>query len=94
MSDSEASHDELRRQVFGALSDMGTEKGAADMNTMKPVIGTSDNRIDVSAGMQYPNALYMAEHLHVLFSALQHGVEDTWHEALDQEGEHVGVVLA
>ncbi len=41
MSDSEASHDELQQQVFGALSDMGTEKGVADMSTMKPVIGTS-----------------------------------------------------
>ncbi len=31
----------------------------------------------MSAGKQYPNALCMSEHVHVLFSALQHGVEKT-----------------
>jgi hypothetical protein len=75
VSDSEQSYDLLRSQVYGITSDMGTEKGVCDISTMRPIIGRGENKFDVSAGMQYPNALYMVEHLHVIFSALEHGVE-------------------
>ena len=64
---------EFRESVFGFLSDMGNEKGVADASTLEPVVGRGDNKYNVA--QLYPNCLYMPEHLHIIYNALQNGVE-------------------
>lgn len=62
-----------RSQVFGVFADEGTESGCADIDAM--VIDSSLEEYSDERARMYPNAIYMPEHLHKLFNALQHGVE-------------------
>ena len=75
ISETEAEYKRMNEQVFGILSDMGTEKGVADVSTMEPIMGAGENTYKIGYGMQYPNALYMPEHLHIIYNCLQNSVE-------------------
>ena len=66
-------HAALTGQVYGVTADQGTEKGVADIDTMVPITGKCEC---LPEAMQlYPNAIWMPEHLHIFFNALQHAVE-------------------
>ena len=59
-------------EIYGITTDQGTEKSLADVN-MSHVAGSGD-RLHPSA-RAYPNALYMPEHLHIIYNALEHSVK-------------------
>ena len=64
----------LREQVYGLTADQGTEKGCADIDSLQPRPHDGHFALSPKSRM-YPNALYMPEHLHIIFNALQHAVE-------------------
>ena len=73
---SAAEYDALRYNVYGMLSDMGTEKGCADTGTLaSPLVGVGDAQYRVADTMMYPNCLFMPEHLHIIFNALQNSIQ-------------------
>ena len=74
-SASEGGYEELRSGVFGFSSDVDNEKGVADIDGLEPVMGTGDNQFRIAHQRLYPNCLYMPEHLHMIYNALQNGVE-------------------
>ena len=75
-SQDEAAEAELRSQVCGIVSDQGTESGCADISVMRVTVdGAGNTLIDDASSRQYPCALYMPDHLHVIYNALQSGVE-------------------
>ena len=75
-SETEQDEADLRAQVYGLVADQGTESGCADIDVMKPIIDEIGSlRHDDACCRQYPNCIYMPEHLHMLFNALQHAVE-------------------
>lgn len=84
-----------RFQVRSLLSDSGVERGLAD----SPVVRDARTLSDILRGMQagelsmhgatdaflYPNCVYIQGHLHIIYNALQAGVEKlpTWTEHVE-----------
>ncbi len=71
----ERDYDSIRHRVYGICSDMGTEKGIAEMSTLTPSVACAGNRYKVADTMMYPAAIYMPEFLHIIFNSLQNGTE-------------------
>jgi hypothetical protein len=63
----ERDYDSIRHRVYGICSDMGTEKGIAEMSTLTPSVACAGNRYRVADTMMYPAAIYMPEFLHIHF---------------------------
>ena len=61
-------------QVFGILSDMGAERGISNVSEMQLIMGRGENKFAVGYGMRDPYALFMPEHLHIIFNSIQNGV--------------------
>ena len=69
-------HDEMCDQVFAIVADQGTERGIADMSTMEAAeVEQPGSGANTNCEFRYRNALWMPEHLHIHFNALQHSVE-------------------
>ena len=60
-------------EYYGIVADQGTEKGLADVHKLS-VAGSAGRRGN-PATKAYPNALYMPEHLHIIYNALEHSVK-------------------
>ncbi len=61
-------HKALAAQVMGITTDQGIERGIAEVDNMERAVG------EQTMGYLYPNALWMPEHLHIFFNALEHAV--------------------
>ena len=69
-SPDEASKDKRNSEVYGICSDQGTEKGLSDVGR-----ASDGTHVQDASVMAYPNALYMPEHLHIVYNALQNSVK-------------------
>ena len=68
----------IRDEVFGMVSDQGTEQGYSDVMEMDPSAGpaaSSASRPDGARGYLFRRCLLMPEHLHIVYNSLQHAVE-------------------
>ena len=68
--------EELRGQVYAVLADQGTEKGCADISVMRPAVGPDGRHtFDDEHARNYPNAMWMPEHIHICDNAHRTSVE-------------------
>ena len=78
-------HKDLVSEVYGVLADQGTEKGMADIDQSvnSALCGANPLEWTDKLGHLYPNALWMPEHLHIIFNPLEAAVcklvgHDNW----------------
>ena len=65
----------VRQQVFGILSDRGTESGIAD-DTVAVIPRYADFVwSDPNDAFMYPKGMYILGHLHILYNALREAVK-------------------
>ena len=69
-------YDQRRSQVIGLCADQGTERGCADIDVLRVRYDANGRPLwDERHSRMYPSCLYVPEHLHIVFNALQHAVE-------------------
>ncbi len=71
---SKESFDKLRSEIFGFVTDQGVERGVADVNILGSSAAPRAFQGELDDERLYPNALWIPDHLHLFYNALETAV--------------------